>query len=924
MSARRAAVLSLAVVAAALWGCDVDPYCVTCGDPDDGGADADLDAAADAFLPDVFVPDAGPGDGGLPDGCLEIEICNELDDDCDGEIDEDFDLMRDTEHCGGCDVYCGPPHALPECVDGACGIASCAPEFHDLDGDLDNGCEYRCVLTDTEDSLCDFKDNDCDGETDEDIDFDNDPVNCGTCGRVCSFSHATATCVTGDCTLDDCDDGWYDIDGRAANGCEYACTPADPPVEVCNLRDDDCDGVIDDGDPGGGESCGSDEGACSVGTTTCVGGTIQCSGSVEPTTELCNGIDDDCDGVVDQGDPEGGRLCGTGTGTCEQGREHCVDGGLVCTGAVGPEAEACDGLDNDCDGTIDNGDPGGGGTCGDDTGACEFGTLACSGGVLVCTGGTGPSAETCNGIDDDCDGVADQGNPEGGGLCGDDLGTCSPGVQECTGGSLVCVGAVGPDTEVCDGLDNDCDGVIDDGDPGGGGSCGIDTGACEFGTYTCAGGTLVCTGGTDPTVEVCNLADDDCDGSVDEDFDTTTDVLNCGACGRACALDNATPSCVGGDCVIVSCEPGYHDLDGDPLNGCEYECTIGGGEVCNGLDDDCNGVPDDGVIAPTSYCNPNGVCAGTPATCGGSAGWVCVYGAGYEESEASCDGLDNDCNGIVDVDAFPLFGTSCTNGELGACLDLGTYVCNAAGDNVECDADPSLGGAPETCNGRDDDCDGVVDDGMTPSIIPTVPVPRSGGGTVYVMQYEASRPDASPSSAGSLETHACGTGDRVPWTTLTWAEARDACCALNATGTCSGDGSGWRLCDAADWQTACEGPVGACDWSYATSCDTSQRLMCNGREHDCDPGTPQDEDCLYNTGSSAFPGCRTSWDAAGSIHDLSGNAREWTNTSRGAGIYELRGGSYTNIEAGRACDFDFAVANATFSHPNTGFRCCYY
>jgi predicted ribosomally synthesized peptide with SipW-like signal peptide len=184
-------------------------------------------------------------------------------------------------------------------------------------------------------------DNDCDGKIDcADSDCTNDPV---------------CYCNPG-CYPNWIGDGWCDnvCNNEACNwdGGDCGCTPS---TEVCNGIDDDCDQVIDEGDPGGGPACNTGlPGVCSNGTLHCQNGVLSCVQNIQPSAEMCNGLDDDCDGMVDEGDPGGGAACNTGLlGVCAAGTVHCQSGALQCVQNVPSGTEICDGLDNDCDGMVD-------------------------------------------------------------------------------------------------------------------------------------------------------------------------------------------------------------------------------------------------------------------------------------------------------------------------------------------------------------------------------------------------------------------------------------------------------------------------------------------------------------------------------------------------------------------------------------------
>jgi len=127
--------------------------------------------------------------------------------------------------------------------------------------------------------------------------------------------------------------------------------------------------------------------------------------------------------------------------------------------------------------------------------------------------------------------------------------------------------------ELCNGVDDDGDPQTADGadEPALGDPCdGPDDDLCPAGRIACVGGQLVCEGDDRKTddVEVCNELDDDCDGMVDEGIDVDGDANNCGFCGHACANANGTTACVAGACV-PTCAAGASDCNANPDDGCE-------------------------------------------------------------------------------------------------------------------------------------------------------------------------------------------------------------------------------------------------------------------------------------------------------------------------------------------------------------------
>ncbi|MBU0550240.1 DUF1565 domain-containing protein, partial [Myxococcota bacterium] len=330
-------------------------------------------------------------------------------------------------------------------------------------------------------------------------------------------------------------------------------------------------------------------------------------------------------------DPEDGarvgERCVEGLGVCEaEGRYGCAWGALICDaipGEAGVEL-ADDGLDNDCDGSVDESDEtppercdlGEERFCGLNEGVCGLGTQRCE----------LRSAEDGEMV----------------GLYGDCLDSQGAPV-------------IGPSVEICDGLDNDCDGQIDDGlalDSGEavGARCAVGIGGCR------AQGRVICganhaplcdaTAGPASLEQPGDGVDNDCDGEVDEaisDDDCAAGEI------RACGLGVGV--CLAG---TRTCEV----FEGDPRFGRLGPCL------------DAEGA------------------------------------ATLEPSEEICDGLDNDCDGTTDEG---LGGGVCVVGQ-GLCRREGTRIC-APPEGLRCDVEPGPV-ALEICDGFDNDCDGVVDNGF--------------------------------------------------------------------------------------------------------------------------------------------------------------------------------------------------------------------
>ncbi|MBT9556794.1 MAG: VWA domain-containing protein [Myxococcales bacterium] len=778
------------------------------------------------------------------------EACDTIDNDCDGETDEDFkdalgQLAQDA-HCGECGNDCAAAagHGTSACAVTASG-PSCEVVACDLGYLLDGG---LCVPGVAPGGVCGActTDDDCDDGTC--VVLDGESVCLPACGSAvcpagfaCGAVGGESVCrpPSGTCSCTAATDGAARACAASGDGgdcpgiesCDAAvgwgpCSATAPSAELCDGLDNDCDGVVDDG------VTPAEAGTCDItvtGVGTC-GGTPACGGAsgwicegTPPELEACNGADDDCDGLTDEDFKNQTGAVGTD--------DHCGSCGNDCDGQIANGSAACGGSEFEprcvaasCDAPYVL-TPDGAcsmppslscASCSDDA-DCGGGSCVALAGALVCVmpcgegGACADTATACANVDEAglvkrcfptsgaC--VCDAGNVGLERSCQtvNAVGTCV-GRETCgADGAWAGCSAATANAETCNGLDDDCDGVVDDGlptlEPCALSAEGI--GACG-GVHVCQGALGWACLGDAPTLEVCDLEDNDCDGQVDEGYldisGAYLDDTHCGACGNDCTTaisggvgrcggDATAPVCVVDTCaeglvpvsafecgepVVATCETCSVDADCGVGSACVvsagtrvcaapcqmgaapcpsgYGCELVSGQArCLPASGSCDCTPESvGTTRSCAVTAPAGTCRGIQ-TCGASGWTACTAPVASTEV---CNGYDDDCDGEIDEGAPPPAETCTSSNAVGSCT--GAWACDVV---WICTAPVAV---VESCNDNDDDCDGEMDEDF-----------RSGDGGLFLGDDHCGACGASCDAAIPNGDGACADVAGVPTCVVT-------------------------------------------------------------------------------------------------------------------------------------------------------------
>jgi hypothetical protein len=294
------------------------------------------------------------------------------------------------------------------------------------------------------------------------------------------------------------------------------------------------------------------------------------------------------------------------------------------------------------------------------------------------------ASEVCDGDDNDCDGSTLDGAEEAwyNDPCdGTDADLCQEGSYECTGGVQACSDTTGDNLDICNDNDDDCNvATIDGADETWLGTVcdGPDSDQCNEGSYECTSGVQTCSDNTGDNIEICDGTDNDCDGTIDngQDLSTFYADLDGDNFGNAAVATSACQAPTG----FVS--------DNTDCNDDLASVFPGATEICNGEDEDCDTVADNDLTTSTHYRDFDEDGYGNPGStqelCGPLNGFV-ADSTDCDDNDVTrfpgapevCDGQDNDCDGSADEDPPTLYAD--TDGDGFGSAGATTVACTATG-----------------------------------------------------------------------------------------------------------------------------------------------------------------------------------------------------------------------------------------------------